>query len=206
MQSWLSILLLTLLGVAFAAGSIVMAFFLGPRKRTVEKEAPYEWPGHALGGDARERHSVKFYLVAMIFLLFDIEVAFLYPWAYGHPRSPVDRVRAGARLFRDPGGRLHVRVEEEACSTETEPRSGRGPGPCRRPSRTDDRWHLSSEIPILTTHRRQDGARGPAGRAIWPVTLGLRAARIEMMSMAASRYDISRFGPRCSAPHPGSRS
>jgi NADH-quinone oxidoreductase subunit A len=80
MQGWLSILLLTLLGVAFAVGSIVMAFFLGPRQRTVEKEAPYEC-GMPPVGDARERHSVKFYLVAMIFLLFDIEVAFLYPWA-----------------------------------------------------------------------------------------------------------------------------
>ena len=80
MQGWLSILLLTLLGVAFSAGSIVLAFFLGPRKRTVEKEAAYEC-GMPPVGDARERHSVKFYLVAMIFLLFDIEVAFLYPWA-----------------------------------------------------------------------------------------------------------------------------
>jgi len=58
----------------------VMALFLGPRKRTVEKGAPYEC-GMPPVGDARERHSVKFYLVAMIFLLFDIEVAFLYPWA-----------------------------------------------------------------------------------------------------------------------------
>ena len=80
MQGWLSILLLALLGVAFAVGSIVIAFFLGPRKWTVEKEAPYEC-GMPPVGDARERHSVKFYLVAMIFLLFDIEVAFLYPWA-----------------------------------------------------------------------------------------------------------------------------
>ena len=47
---------------------------------TVEKMAPYEC-GMPAVGDARERQSVKFYLVAMIFLLFDIEVAFLYPWA-----------------------------------------------------------------------------------------------------------------------------
>jgi NADH-quinone oxidoreductase subunit A len=66
--------------VAFAAGSIIMARLLGPRKPTAEKEAPYEC-GMPPVGDARERHSVKFYLVAMIFLLFDIEVAFLYPWA-----------------------------------------------------------------------------------------------------------------------------
>jgi NADH-quinone oxidoreductase subunit A len=53
---------------------------LGPKKPTPEKEAPYEC-GMPPVGDARERQSVKFYLVAMIFLLFDIEVAFLYPWA-----------------------------------------------------------------------------------------------------------------------------
>ena len=57
-----------------------MARFLGPRRPTPEKSAPYEC-GMPPVGDARERHSVKFYLVAMIFLLFDIEVAFLYPWA-----------------------------------------------------------------------------------------------------------------------------
>ena len=80
MQGWLSILLLTALGLAFAVGSIVASRFLAPRKRTPEKDAPYEC-GMPPVGDARERHSVKFYLVAMIFLLFDIEVAFLYPWA-----------------------------------------------------------------------------------------------------------------------------
>ena len=53
---------------------------LGPRKPSPEKLAPYEC-GMPPVGDARERHSVKFYLVAMIFLLFDIEIAFLYPWA-----------------------------------------------------------------------------------------------------------------------------
>ena len=57
-----------------------LSSILGPRKPTPEKSAPYEC-GMPPVGDARERQSVKFYLVAMIFLLFDIEVAFLYPWA-----------------------------------------------------------------------------------------------------------------------------
>ena len=80
MQSWLSIVLLALLGIAFAVGSTLLAKLFGPSKPTAEKEAPYEC-GMPPVGDARERQSVKFYLVAMIFLLFDIEVAFLYPWA-----------------------------------------------------------------------------------------------------------------------------
>ena len=80
MQGWLSILIMIALGAGFALISIVLSSFLGPRNPTPEKAAPYEC-GMPAVGDARERQSVKFYLVAMIFLLFDIEVAFLYPWA-----------------------------------------------------------------------------------------------------------------------------
>jgi len=80
MQGWLSIVLMIVLGLLFAVPSVLLSQFLGPRKPTPEKMAPYEC-GMPAVGDARERMSVKFYLVAMIFLLFDIEVAFLYPWA-----------------------------------------------------------------------------------------------------------------------------
>jgi NADH-quinone oxidoreductase subunit A len=80
MDVWLPILIMIALGAAFGAGSILLSRLLGPRHPTPEKLAPYEC-GVPPVGDARERHSVKFYLVAMIFLLFDIEVAFLYPWA-----------------------------------------------------------------------------------------------------------------------------
>jgi len=68
------------LGAAFGAGSVLVSNLVGPRKPSPEKSAPYEC-GVPPVGDARERHPVQFYLVAMIFLLFDIEVAFLYPWA-----------------------------------------------------------------------------------------------------------------------------
>ena len=80
MDGFLPILIMIGLGLAFAGGSVLLSQFLGPRKPTPEKQAPYEC-GVPPVGDARERQSVKFYLVAMIFLLFDIEVAFLFPWA-----------------------------------------------------------------------------------------------------------------------------
>ena len=80
MEGYWPILIMIGLGVGFAAGNVALSQFLGPRKPTPEKAAPYEC-GMPAVGDARERQSVKFYLVAMIFLLFDIEVAFLYPWA-----------------------------------------------------------------------------------------------------------------------------
>src|SRR5215217_4658761 len=80
MQGWLSIVLMIVLGLVFAVPSVLLSQLLGPRKPSPEKSAPYEC-GMPPVGDARERMSVKFYLVAMVFLLFDIEVAFLYPWA-----------------------------------------------------------------------------------------------------------------------------
>jgi NADH-quinone oxidoreductase subunit A len=80
MEGFLPILIMIGLGVGFSAGNVLLSQFLGPSKPTPEKMAPYEC-GMPAVGDARERQSVKFYLVAMIFLLFDIEVAFLYPWA-----------------------------------------------------------------------------------------------------------------------------
>ena len=80
MQGWLSIVLMIALGLLFAVPSVLLSKVLGPSKPTPEKLAPYEC-GMPPVGSAHERMSVKFYLVAMIFLLFDIEVAFLYPWA-----------------------------------------------------------------------------------------------------------------------------
>jgi NADH-quinone oxidoreductase subunit A len=80
MDGFLPILIMIGLGAGFAGGAVLLSQFVGPRKPTPEKSAPYEC-GMPPVGDARERQSVKFYLVAMIFLLFDIEVAFLYPWA-----------------------------------------------------------------------------------------------------------------------------
>jgi NADH-quinone oxidoreductase subunit A len=66
--------------MALAAGLIGVSTLLGKRARSPLKDTPYE-SGMAPVGSARERFSVKFYLVGMIFILFDIEAVFLYPWA-----------------------------------------------------------------------------------------------------------------------------
>jgi len=79
MQGWLPILIMIAFGGGFAVVNIFLGRVVGPSRPSAEKLAPYEC-GMPPVGDARERHPVKFYLVAMIFLLFDIEVAFLYPW------------------------------------------------------------------------------------------------------------------------------
>ena len=69
-----------IVAAGFAVGNVLLSQFVGQRKRTRTKLMPYEC-GKDPVGSARERFSVKFYLIAMIFILFDIEVIFLVPWA-----------------------------------------------------------------------------------------------------------------------------
>lgn len=80
LEQYLPILLIFILAAGFAVGNIFISQFIGQRKRTKTKMMPYEC-GKDPVGTARERFSVKFYLIAMIFILFDIEVIFLVPWA-----------------------------------------------------------------------------------------------------------------------------
>jgi NADH-quinone oxidoreductase subunit A len=76
------IVVLVALGIAcvVAGGALAIAFFVGPRKMVLSKVLPYEC-GMPPSGGARDRVSVKYYLVAILFLLFDLEAAFLIPVA-----------------------------------------------------------------------------------------------------------------------------
>ena len=80
LSDYLPILLMFVVAAGFAVGNILLSQFVGQRKRTRTKLMPYEC-GKDPVGSARERFSVKFYVIAMIFILFDIEVIFLMPWA-----------------------------------------------------------------------------------------------------------------------------
>ncbi len=77
---YLPILVLIAVALAFAMGSVIFSRLVGQKKPSAVKLAPYEC-GMPLIGSARERVSVKFYIIAMLFILFDIEAVFLYPWA-----------------------------------------------------------------------------------------------------------------------------
>ena len=66
--------------VGFVITNLVLAHAIGPRKKTPVKQMPYE-SGMDPVGDARQPFNVRFYLVAILFLVFDVELLFLYPWA-----------------------------------------------------------------------------------------------------------------------------
>jgi NADH-quinone oxidoreductase subunit A len=79
-QTYFPVLIQILIAIAVAGGMIGASAILGRRVKDPVKFSPYE-SGMKPVGNARERFSVKFYLVAMVFILFDIEAIFLYPWA-----------------------------------------------------------------------------------------------------------------------------
>jgi NADH-quinone oxidoreductase subunit A len=81
LQEYIPVLILGLVAVAFSFGTLIMSALLGKLgKRSRIKDSAYEC-GMLPVGEGNSRLSVKFYLVAMLFILFDIEVVFLYPWA-----------------------------------------------------------------------------------------------------------------------------
>jgi len=78
-ELYFPVLVQAIIAMALAAGLLSASYLLGKRVRNRVKDMPYE-SGIVPTGDARQRFSVKFYLVAMLFILFDIEAIFLYPW------------------------------------------------------------------------------------------------------------------------------
>ncbi len=80
LNTYFPVLVIIILAAGFAVTMLLLSIFLGPQRHSEIKDDPFEC-GTVATGTANERFSVKFYLVAMIFILFDIEIVFLYPWA-----------------------------------------------------------------------------------------------------------------------------
>jgi NADH-quinone oxidoreductase subunit A len=80
MREYLPILMFIVIGIGFAAVTLGLSEIIVPRTKNARKLAPYEC-GLEPVGTARQRIEVKFYLVAVLFILFDIEAVFMYPWA-----------------------------------------------------------------------------------------------------------------------------
>ena len=78
-ELYFPVLLQAMIAMGLAAGLLTASYLLGKKVRNRVKDMPYE-SGIVPTGDARQRFSVKFYLVGMLFILFDIEAIFLYPW------------------------------------------------------------------------------------------------------------------------------
>ena len=80
LQPYLPVILFILVGVGVGVAPQVLGFVLGPNRPDAAKDSPYEC-GFEAFEDARMKFDVRYYLVAILFILFDLEIAFLFPWA-----------------------------------------------------------------------------------------------------------------------------
>jgi NADH-quinone oxidoreductase subunit A len=80
LENYFPVLMFILVGLAVGVGPMVAGFALAPHKPDAEKLSPYEC-GFEAFEDARMKFDVRYYLVAILFILFDLEIAFLFPWA-----------------------------------------------------------------------------------------------------------------------------
>jgi NADH-quinone oxidoreductase subunit A len=80
LSAYLPVILFILVGVGIGVAPQALGFVLGPKRPDAQKNSPYEC-GFEAFEDARMKFDVRYYLVAILFILFDLEIAFLFPWA-----------------------------------------------------------------------------------------------------------------------------
>ncbi|NJM32459.1 MAG: NADH-quinone oxidoreductase subunit A [Limnobacter sp.] len=83
LESYFPVLMFILVGVGVGAGAMLVGGLLAPHKPDAQKLSPYEC-GFEAFEDARMQFDVRYYLVAILFILFDLEIAFLFPWAVAY--------------------------------------------------------------------------------------------------------------------------
>ncbi len=93
LADYFPLIVLIMMAVTFSVANVVLTLVLGPKRDGKVKSIAYESGMNPIG-TARKRFNVRFYLIAMVFLVFDVEVIFLYPWAVTFPN--VDRLAPGA--------------------------------------------------------------------------------------------------------------
>ena len=107
MEQYVPVLIALILAGVVAGAMVFASTLFGPRQHSAVKDEPFEC-GNPPSGSAWGRFSVKFYLVAILFIVFDLEVVFLYPWGGGVSTAGAVRLCGNAGLCPDSGGRAGV--------------------------------------------------------------------------------------------------
>ena len=193
-----------ILGSLIAGALMVMPFLLAFKAPDSEKLSPYEC-GFDPFDDARMRFDARFYLVSLLFIIFDLEVAFLFPWAIVFHDIGAARFLVDDPLSRRADGRLRLRMEQGSAGM------GLSSGPTVAPAATgvldpatgkpvgsNDPFFgaLNDELAdkgflVTTTDDLIQWAR--TGSLMW-MTFGLACCAVEMMQLSMPRFDVERFG------------
>ena len=205
--------LVVFIGVALVIGLALMVapFLVAVRNPDPEKVSAYECGFNAFD-DARMKFDVRFYLVSILFIIFDLEVAFLFPWAVAFKEVGAVRLLVDDGVPGRADRRLHLRVAQGSAGM------GLIMSPARLPLRSTSRVgrarpaSSSRAIPFFTEVTNELADKGflvtttddlinwaRTGSLMW-MTFGLACCAVEMMQASMPRYDLERFGfaPRAS--------
>ena len=200
-NDWLPFAIYGLFALVIPATMIVASFVFAqrPHAACAARTIPFE-SGVSQGPPQRQRFTVSFYLTAMLFILFDIEIVFLYPlavilqqlaWFGFFEFLDVPRRSCSSRTSTSGGRERSNGTETSACAT-TGLKSERLLWPTKGPGRFEDEVDdLEQKVGLTTLEKAVAWAQT---NSMWPDTFGLACCAIEMMSIVSARYDIARFG------------
>ena len=187
------------IGVATGLGLVLLVIGLlaGPRRPEAEKLAPYEC-GFEAFEDARMRFDVRYYLLAILFIIFDLEIAFLFPWAVVFQKIGVHRAGRDGAVPVAAGDRFCLRVEEGSTGMgvmSSIDQVMHNPQPLNL---VDDILRPAGDNPVVqrgfattSVDALMNWARTGS---MWPMTFGLACCAVEMMHAGAARLDLDRYG------------
>lgn len=177
---YIPILIFFVIVVGFAIVTIFLSSVIGKRKVTPQKMIPYECGMDPIG-QARKPFSVKFYIIAMLFIVFDIEAVFLYPWAVIFKELKVfGLVEMAVFIAILLVGFIYV-WKKGAFGMGIEA-------------------HLGNNVVTASLEKVVNWARRSS---LWPAGFGLACCALEMIVAASARYDLARFGMEVFRPSPG---
>ena len=178
LEPYLPVILFILIGVGGRRRAAGAGLPARPETPDQAKNSPYEC-GFEAFEDARMKFDVRYYLVAILFILFDLEIAFLFPWAVSLQRDRADRLLGHDDLPGHPRRRLRLRVEKG------------------RPGLGMNATLMSLDGVLkegFVTTSLDTVINWSKTGSLWPMTFGLACCAVEMMHAGAARYDIDRFG------------
>ena len=182
--------ILVFLGVSLGIGVVllVLGFLIGQGAKDEQKLSPYEC-GFEAFDDSRMKFDVRYYLVAILFIIFDLEIAFLFPLGRVARRGRQVRPAVDGPVPGDPRSGLHLRVEERgarmglAAEPQTEETTHEAAGAGES---LQKKGFVVTSVDTVMNWARTG--------SLWPMTFGLACCAVEMMQAGAARYDLDRFG------------
>ena len=160
--NWMAVLLVAGVGFAAMAALFTVSFILAPRRPSEAKDIPYEC-GIPPAPFMWSQIQIRYYVFAILFLIFDVEAVFLFPWAAGVPQDDTGCVLRDADLHRNPVLRRRIRMAEGGIAVEMKPGQTEPGGEAQE--RVEPDTALSRPLPMALSAELGQGYEAGAGNS-----------------------------------------